>query len=122
MSGKTIEIEKGDTFTITELGALFRYSGRKCFHIDGSSAGSKRTSGERDITAAQFRTIAEIAGYAVTEKPAEAEAVVVTHGVKFNRHHGVCAFVGDLASCREYAKCMEECTVVPIRFGGASNG
>lgn len=129
MSGKTIEIEKGDTFTITPGAATVdAYRDGRCvaiYYQNGTyreGCATQRAASEQDVSRPVALAILGAFGFTVVEKQPEAEAVVVTHGVQYPECDGLFSYVGTKAACDKFALECGGYVVVRIRFGGASNG
>jgi len=128
MSGKTIEIEKGDTFTFDkQTGTVYVWHGAEYVGwgaIDGESeneGGEHRKESERDISRADALTLLRIYGAPFVEMES-VPTVTVEWGVQDESCGLVMAF-----DSREHATKKAEGwgrghKLVRIRFGGASNG
>ncbi len=113
----TIDVQPGDTFNITCYGLAYQWRGhlKRCL---GESRFTLNSNPEpdRDITLADFRRIAELAGHTVTEVVPEPEPVVVTHGIEHPSRPGVFSFVGTKEAITKFAKERKD-NAVPIIFG-----
>jgi len=121
MSGKTIDVEAGDTFTVSSNGRPWQYRNGQCRGMgDVSFTMLSRAAGEQTIARCQFEDIAEMAGYSIVERIEIPRPVVITHGVLAASRKDVFTYVGTEAGCHDMAN--DRTRVVPVRFGGASNG
>jgi len=118
---KTIEVMEGDTFFVARSceaaivrGDKWRWMGEPNWYSHSP------TCKQRFIDLAQFRTIAEIAGYTVVTAPAKEEVVEVTHGAESVGRPGCLMMLGTREGVERWVADSTAYRLVPIRIGGAT--